>query len=174
MEPERRFSPLEYRADSSLVRGVVVRYGDTATVGGILRERFVPGCFGDVRGLDVIANVQHRRDRPLARTGGGGLELSDTRDDLSAALTMPDTRDGQDATELLRLRVLRGFSVEFLPTQERFDAGVRIVEKADLVNIGLVDRPAYGDSLAALAKRCSEAGGQSPAVPRPRGALLWL
>ena len=172
MEPERRFSPLEYRADSGIVRGVVVRYGDVARIGGLFSERFEAGAFGDVDALDVIANVQHDRGRPLARTGGGGLELTDTRQELSAALSMPDTRDGEDAAKLLRLRVLRGFSVEFRAVQERFDNGVRIVEKAALLNVGLVDRPAYGASLAAIAKRATEHGHS--AAPRPRPGLLWL
>ena len=116
--------------------------------------------------------MMHERGRPIGRTGGGGLELSDHPEQLAAALTLPNTRDGEDAAELLRLRVLRGWSVEFRAKKERYENGVRIVDEADLSGLGLVDRPAYGDSLAKIAKRFE----QSPAttVQKPTSRFLWL
>ena len=165
---ETRFSPVTFRdaADSAgRVEGVAVRYGDTAQLPGF-RERFERGAFGDVGGLDVIANLQHDRTRPLARTGGGGLALTDGPDALRAAVELPDTRDGADTAALLRRGVLRGFSVEFRVEAERFEAGIRIVERATLRGLALVDRPAYGDSLAAIAARA--------AGSLPRRRRLWL
>ena len=35
----------------------------------------------------------------------------------------------------------------------------RIIKSAELRGIGLVDRPAYGDATAALAKRAADGGG---------------
>ena len=169
---EKRFCPLEYRADAGRVEGTALRYGSTANIAGVFRERFTPGAFGDVMGLDVIARLQHERSRPIGRTQGGGLELSDSPEQLAAALTLPNTRDGEDAAELLRLRILRGWSVEFVAKRERFENGVRIVDEAKLSGLGLVDRPAYGDSLAKIAKRFE----QSPTtrVQKPSSRFLWL
>ena len=154
---EQRFSPLEYRADTGRVEGVALRYGDTASIGGAFRERFEAGAFGEVAGLDVIARLQHERGRPIGRTGGGGLELADSAAELLASLTLPKTRDGADAAELLRTRILRGWSVEFRATREKVaDGGLRVIERAELRGLGLVDEPAYGDSLAKIAERCQQ------------------
>ena len=108
MLEQRFFAPLEYRADAGLVKGVALRYGDVAIVQEQFRERFEPLAFGDVSAADVIARLQHDRGRPIGRTGGGGLELTDSADALRAELVLPETADGRDAAELLRLRVLRG------------------------------------------------------------------
>ena len=106
-------------------------------------ERFEAGAFGAVGALDVILNVQHDRARPIARTGGGGLVLVDGPRALEIRAELPRTRDAEDALELVRLRVLRGLSVEFAATRERQEGRLRVVEGADLSGLGVVDRPAY-------------------------------
>ena len=58
---EKRFCPLEYRADAGRVEGTAVRYGSTANIAGVFKERFSPGAFGNVAGLDVIVRLQHER-----------------------------------------------------------------------------------------------------------------
>ena len=155
---EYRYTPLEFRAvdgQPGIVEGVAIRYGNEAKLPGF-RESFQAGAFGDISASDVIVNIQHQRTRPLARTGGGGLTLEDSAQHLRARLELPATRDGQDVAELLKRGVIRGFSIEFAVGQQRFEAGLRIVERARLLGLALVDRPAYGDSLAELAKRAAE------------------
>lgn len=151
---EKRYGSLEYRADAGRVVGVAMRYGSVATIGGQFSERFEAGAFGDVAALDCLCRLQHERSSPIGRTGGGGLELLDSAAELRVELALPATTQGRDAAELLRLRILRGWSVEFRAEQERFEAGTRIVERARLDAVGLVDKPAYDDSLATIAKRC--------------------
>lgn len=140
-ETETRYA--ELRADGGNLRGTVLAYGDTAVIGG-QPERFLPGAFDPIG--DVILNFQHQRARPLARTGGD-LELTDDAEALRMAAKMPDTADGRDALTLVRQGVLRGLSVEFRAITERLEGGVRIVEKAILTGLGLVDRAAYGQSV---------------------------
>lgn len=151
---ERRTVELRADPEGRRLSGVAVRYGDVAPG---FEERFEPGAFGDVDRADVVLNVQHDRGRPLARTGGGGLSLEDAGDALRMAATLPVTREADDTLALVRAGVLRGLSVEFRPLQERSEGGVRIVERAALSGLAVVDRPAYPASTVA-ARNAGDAG----------------
>ncbi len=135
----------ELRADGNSLIGVALRYGDVAVISG-QPERFEPGAFGDVAALDVVLNRQHDRRAPLARTGGGGLILSDSSESLRMAAELPNTRDAADTLELVRTGVLRGLSVEFRAIREALEHGVRVIQEAVLTGLGVVDRPAYTES----------------------------
>ena len=126
--------------------GTLIRYGDVAALPWG-RERFEPGAFGDVSRADVILNSHHEKSRPLARTGGGGLELIDTREALNIRATLPITQDANDTIALILGGVLRGLSLEFSAVAERMEGETRIVERAELRGLAVVDRPAYSDSL---------------------------
>ena len=118
---EQRFSPLEYRADTGRVEGVALRYGDTAEH----RRRNSakgsrPGPLAKWTGWTLSPGCNMSGADPIGRTGGGGLELVDSAAELRASLwTLPNTRDGADAAELLRSRILRGWSVEVRATREK-------------------------------------------------------
>ena len=145
----KRFATVSLREDSDgigTVEGVAVRYGDVAPV---YRERVEPGAFGDVSSLDLIANLQHQRTAPLARTGSG-LTLTDTAEELTARIDLPDTTAGRDAKTLLKAGVLRGMSIEFYPRSYRMESDLMVVEQADLFGLALVDIPAYKASVASL------------------------
>ena len=90
----------------------------------------------------------HDHQKPLARTGG--LDLIDGADKLTASIRLPDTTDGRDTRALLSRGILRGLSVEMRIEWNRFEGHQRIVEKAELMGLGVVDRPAYKLSTAAL------------------------
>lgn len=126
--------------DARTVSGVAMRYGAPALIGGIVEE-FRAGSFGDSLD-DVRLDVQHDRRRILTRTGAG-LELQDSANALIFRANLPNTRDSDDALELVRKGVLRGASVEFVATAEQYEGRKRIVKSADLVAISLVDDPAY-------------------------------
>lgn len=142
---ERRYAELREEGGRHL-SGVAVRYGEIAT-GLPWQERFAPGAFGDVGALDVFADVQHERGRLLARTGGGGLVLSDSPEALRLAVDVPETREGDDALTMVRRGVLRGWSVTFRALKERMEGAVRVIERARLHRVALVDVPAYSGSL---------------------------
>ena len=129
------------RVQGRRLLGTVVRYGAPGQ-GGM--EQFAPGAF--VGGLDdVLLNVQHRRDRPLARYPGS-MTLTDGAEALTMEAAMPETRDGDDALTLVKARVLVGLSVGFVALSERWERDVRIIERATLDHVAIVDRPSYPDS----------------------------
>ena len=55
-EDQTRYVELRYDGERT-ISGVAMRYGDVATLydhgDGKVQEKFEPGCFGNVRGLDV-------------------------------------------------------------------------------------------------------------------------
>ena len=116
-----------------------------------------PGAFAGSMG-DVILNASHDRAAPLARTGGAGLELSDTGERLAFTATLPETRAADDVLTLVRTGVMRGASIELRVTGERFESGVRVIERAILAAIGIVDTPAYP---------ASEVEARRAAMPKP-------
>lgn len=138
---------LELRQEEDgFVAGTVLPYNDEAVIaGGQLRERFLPGS---VIFDDVLLTPMHNRgmNLPLARTGGGGLELIDTPDSLEMRAQIPDTASGRDTQLLIQRGVIRGLSAEFIPLKERIVNGVREISKARLYNIAFVPRPAYRGS----------------------------
>ena len=135
-ELEYRYVPVEL--DGNVLSGTVMRYGEIAK--GVPRpERFLPGSLSFE---DVILNVQHDRGRPIARTPET-LVLTDSNESLELRADVPETREGTDALLLVKQRILQGLSVEFRSVKEHYEAGVRVIEKAVLSGIGLVDKPAY-------------------------------
>ena len=135
---EMRFC--EVRAEGRTLTGTAIKYGDTATFAWG-KERIEPNAFAPLG--DAILNAQHDRTTPLARTDGGGLTLLDSATALEIRAELPPTRSADDVLELVRAKVMRGLSIEFVPLQERSDANVRIIERARLVGVSVVDTPAY-------------------------------
>lgn len=143
--PELRYS--EFREVSGrTIYGNAVVYGDVAERANG-KEMFMPGAFNISDSSDVILHWQHERARPLARTRGGGLVLTDSPERLEVAATLPPTADGNDALELAKRGIFSGFSVEFFARRERFNSDTRIIESAHLPAVGLVDVPSYRQSV---------------------------
>ena len=155
---ERRFAEIRNESGRTLV-GTAVRYGD------IGRTRFGPetiraGAFSEsLAGADIILNVGHNRNKPLARSGAG-LSLRDAPDSLSVRAVLPRTAAADDALELVRSGVFRGLSVEMHVQEESRESGVRVVQRAALVGLGVVDRPAYSQS-EIEARRVGATGGSA-------------
>ena len=151
------FRYAEFEQDGRTLVGTAIRYGDVSTqnqTGG--PERMEPGVFGDLTGSDVILDMMHQRTRPIARTGGGGLVLTDGPEALTIAATLPETRDGDDALRMVEAGILRGFSPMFYARRERYEGNTRVISSARMPRIGLVDTPAYDASLVAEIRAAGE------------------
>ena len=151
---EFRFAGLEVRDAGAVVEGVVMPYGTTARIMGAFDESVEAGAF---KFDDVILNRMHVREDILARTGGGGLALTDSASALHLRADIPAYRE--DIRDQVNRKILRGFSVEMRVTAEDWPSpDKRIIRSAELRGIGLVDRPAYGEATATIAKRAADGG----------------
>ena len=133
--PEHR-AGVEFRVQGRTLSGVALRYGDVASG---FRERFVPGAFGSVSRVDV--NLQHDPSLIVARNA----ILSDSPRALLVRAELPAD---SAALKLVRRGALNGFSIEFFSRVARREAGIRVVEKAELTGLALVDVGAYPASKA--------------------------
>ena len=157
MTPERRAGG-ELRIAGRTLTGTAIRYGDVSPQ---FRERFEPGAFGEVRAIDL--NLQHDRAVVLMR----GATLSDSPVALSVRATLPIVRDGTGALALVRRRVLNGLSIEFNSLAQRMDGGIRVIERAELTGLALVDRGAYPGSTVEIRAR----GGRGGRLGTFRGSV---
>ena len=147
MDPERRTGPLELRAEGRTLTGPAMRYGDVSPTH---RERFEPGAF-DAAGT-LYLDVGHDSDRVIAYTGGG-LEVRDTAEALVVSARLPEIPAADKALAGVRGGRYRGFSVEFHAEAERRESGIRVVERAKLVGVGLVGSPSFPASVVEIRGR---------------------
>lgn len=162
---EYRYSELSSDSEGRRLTGTAVVYGDEARIGPRLRERFEPGAF-DPLPDDYTLTVQHDRGRIIARPGVG-LELRDSAEALSMVAELPDTPRADEALADVRAGLLRGLSLEFVARRERIEGDVRIIERAHLSRLSLVDSPAYPRSVVEA---------REALLPKPTKARrpLWL
>ena len=139
--PEFRFSPLTtVEVGAPHFEGVIMRYG--AIGEGPYGKVFLPGSFGDLSQSSILLNIQHDRSRPIARTPDT-MTLADTTSMLTLTAKPPDTTEVRDAKLMVQAKILTGLSIEFNATEHAHRNGVRVVSRAELVGVGLVDTPAY-------------------------------
>ena len=132
---------LEFRIAGRTLSGVAMRYGDLSPD---YRERFVPGSLRHRGRVDV--NLQHDPAVVLARDA----LLTDTGRELRVRADLPER---SAALALVRRGALNGFSIEFHAKAERREGGVRVVERADLAGLALVDQGAYPGAVAEVRAR---------------------
>ena len=141
----------EFRVAGRTLTGCVMTYGDISQEH---RERFLPGAFAPVP--DIPLNIQH--DKNMRVLDAGEFVLNDTPRALEIRAELPAD---SAALSLVKRGALNGFSVEFHARAERREAGgVRVIERAHLVGIGLVDEPSYTDSQAEVRRRGGGGGGR--------------
>ena len=145
-DPEAR---LELRASDTgpgTVVGPVLHYGDVATL-PFGQERILPGAFGDLSTADLFVNRMHMREQTLANTGAG-LTIDDNAERLHAETELIDDMYGEMTAKQVKNGRLRGHSIEFRTLEDDFLDGIRIIKRARLYGFGIVDKPAYPQSVA--------------------------
>ena len=165
----------EIRASGRTLEGDAIVYGDVAEFpwGS---EMIQPGAFAPLDAADVILNFQHDRKTPLARSQGGGLALLDSSQALKVRADLPaGSAAADECLALVRASVLRGLSVEFVSEAERSEGSMRIIERARLAGVAVVDSGAYPQSLVsarAAAMQTRARSGRTLRAAIPEGVKL--
>jgi len=143
MKIEHRYADLG-EVEGRTLTGLALPFETEARI-GTMRERFARGSVQSSG--EAILNRQHQRSIPLAREPET-LVFEVTDSGLLMRAVLPETREADDTLALVRARVLRGLSVEFVAHRERFLAGVRVIEAATVRGLAVVDSGAYQTGLS--------------------------
>ncbi len=151
---------VEIRAEGRRLRGVALPY---RSVSESHRERFLPGSIEIADSLAL--NLRHNELQAVAYHPGGGLEFRDTDSALEFTADLLPIPAADAALEGVRSGRLSGASVEFLAHRESRGAdGIRVIEKATLAGLALVQSPSYQTSVEV---RRRKAAGRARVRPMP-------
>jgi len=145
----RRYSRLAPPgAGERTIRGWVVRWGETASIGGgEYWERFAAGSIEGLPGRYPL-NVEHEQGATVAVA---------TVEELPAGAMLcarlPDDDAGRDAWERVRSGELGGLSVEFVALETADVESIRERRRVRLHAVGLVSAPAYAGSVLERSRR---------------------
>ena len=137
-EVERRAALGEIRVEGRKLTGTVMRYGEVSPTH---KERFAPGSIRMAG--PVHLDLNHDRERVVAYSPGGGLELTDRGEALELSAELPPIPGADRALDDIRTGKANGLSVEFRAIKESRVDGVRVIEEAELSGIGIVGMPSY-------------------------------
>ena len=157
MKLERRYADLT-DIEGRTLSGLALPF-EVETRVGTMRERFARGSVQSTG--EAVLNRQHQRAVPLAREPET-LTFEVRDNGLWMSATLPETRESDDVLALVKARVLRGLSVEFVAKRERFDGGVRVVEAATVYGLAVVDSGAYQTGLSVREHDISGVAGTVP------------
>ena len=135
---ERRAALGEIRVEGRKLTGTVMPFGE---ISPSHRERFAPGS---LRLADVVhLDLDHDPERAVAWLPDGGLELASDEEAMRLAAELPPIPAADRALDDVRTGKVGGLSVEFRAVKETVVDGIRVIEEALLIGVGLVARPSY-------------------------------
>ncbi len=140
------------RPGSRTVSGYAIQWNIVSPVRPTFDEVFQP------RSLDipsvVKAHINHDRRQPVGSTSDGTLRLRVDDVGLWVELDCPDTLEGDHLLHGSRFGLFTGWSISFRASREYWDRTgdrpLRIVEKANLLEVTIADRGAHVTTLGVL------------------------
>jgi HK97 family phage prohead protease len=159
MISRRTLEATEQKVDGRTLAGYAAVYGqDSREIvenGRTFTERIAPGAFNETLsgGGDVKLYYNHDTSMPLARTRSGTLKLRSDRNGLAFEATLPDTTLGNDVRALLERGDLSGeMSFGFYVREDSWnkDRTERLVKRAELIEVSIVQDAAYPQTSSAL------------------------
>jgi HK97 family phage prohead protease len=168
----RAFFKTELRMEDGWIFGAVPynSFSQTLREGGkTFKEAFLPGAFSSALRDEISLLFEHRWETLLASTAAGTLKLSETKEHLRFRAQLPESDFGRsirDALDEGALRVSPGFNV----LRQKWAARdtVRLISKAELIEISLVSSPAYKATCAAADPPQKRHAKGQDSLPRAR------
>ena len=151
-----------------------MEYGCEAQIPGVGRERFSVFAFDRYlrSGRGTRLNLQHDDALTIGSTGDV-LTLADSPAELRMVAELPSGDAYDSVLSLVGDGLTRGLSVEFHAIDERRTNGVRVIQRATLPALGIVDDPAYSASGVEVRRRGRGLSGEyrynTDRVTRDRG-----
>ena len=125
--------------------GTIATFGETSR--DSRRHVFTPGSLTwDPAG--IVLNRQHQRAAPITRV----VPMVDG-DRIVVDHVLPDTVAGRDAASEIRSGLMTGLSTEVRIDRDTRDGGRRLIQEAELVGVGLVDRAAFESTQVSVHER---------------------
>lgn len=130
----------EARADQTegTITGLAVPYNQTADIGGVYQERFVPGAIDNVDDVKIFYGHDHK-STPIGKVIAG----RETEAGYEVTAKISDTPKGNEVLTLMRDGVLNKFSVGFQALESERDGSTVTRTKVSLKEISVVPFPAF-------------------------------
>lgn len=130
------------------VSGYAAVFNQEADIGGLFRERILPGAFIEAIGRDDVVFLVNHDGLPLARTRSGTLKLSEDARGLRMETVLdPNDPDVKSIVVKMQRGDLDKMSFAFLPDVQEWDETqdppLRTIRKARLYDVSIVTTPAY-------------------------------
>lgn len=134
-EIETREFDVRADVETRTITGLAVPYGQSADIGGVYQERFVPGAIESVEDVKLF----YGHSEPIGKVITG----RDTEDGYEITAKVSDTALGNDVLTLMRDGVLNKFSVGFVPLESERDGSTVTRTKVSLKEVSVVPFPAF-------------------------------
>ena len=151
----------EFRVAGRILTGIAMAYGSMSPEH---QELFEAGSFSPIKPVPLL--LQH--DPSMVIMPAGAFEITDSAEAMAVRAVLPER---SAVGRLLSKGALNGLSVKFHPIKESQIDGVRVVERARLAEISVVDEPSYPASTADIragGSRGGRLGTLRGRVPRGR------
>lgn len=116
-------------------------------------ETIKKGAFMDSinSGQDIHLLLQHDKDKVLASTRNGSLQITEDDRGLKVRANIVPTSFGKDTLELIKSRIYKGMSFGFIPIDSSIEKVgeiyKRTIKKLKLFEVSVVRDPAYSNSI---------------------------
>lgn len=160
--------------DGRTVTGIAVPYGVDQEIYPGLIERFEQGAFAhQIRAMHRVPFMLNHRMQggtPIGRLMDG---CEETRRGLRVNMRVSQIQQGEDALTLIADEVLRELSVGFyMRNKPKMDGNVTVITRADLTEVALVVRGAYGPGAKVTGVRSEDGGTDNRDAARQALARL--